>query len=301
MNRVDAIDPIVFGSPIQTHMGNGRPLSPAGSICSEYLFGQTKGVHMLSGTTAYVTGASQGIGRQIAFTLADHGANVALAARSGGIHETADLIDAEERVLAVETDVTDEGSVQFSIEATIDRFGGFDSLVNNAGVEGPSAPIETQSLADARETMDVNLFGMFRTVKHAVPRLRESDRASIINISSIAGKRPLVNRTPYVASGMAIIGFTRTLAFELGPYGITVNAICPGATRGPRIDESMQDMAEKLDISFEEANRRIAKNNPLETLMEPEDTAEMVAYLASGHARHITAQDINVDAGAAWY
>jgi NAD(P)-dependent dehydrogenase (short-subunit alcohol dehydrogenase family) len=255
---------------------------------------------MLEDTTAFVTGASRGIGREIAETLAGHGASVALAARSDGIYDTADAIG--DRALAVETDVTDEDSVADSLAATVEAFGGLDCLVNNAGIAGPTTPVEEVAVDEWQETMDVNATGMFRCVKRAAPHLRESDRGSVVNLASISGKRPLENRTPYTASKMAVIGLTRTLAFELGDDDVTVNAICPGATRGPRIDDVIEQQAERMGVSHEEAKREVfTDDTALGTLVDPEDVAEMVAYLASEHGHHITAQDLNVDGGATWY
>ena len=256
---------------------------------------------MLEDTTAFVTGASQGIGRVIARTLADEGASVACAARGDGIHETAADIP-DERALAVRCDVTDEDSVADAIAETVDAFGGLDCLVNNAGIAGPTAPIEDVDEADWHHTMDVNVAGMFRTVKHAVPHLRRSERGSVVNLSSISGKRPLANRTPYTASKIAVIGLTRTLAVELGEDDVTVNAICPGATRGPRIEAVIEAQAAQLGVGFEEAKREVfTDDTALGTLVEPEDVAAMVAYLASEKGSHVTAQDINVDGGSVWY
>ena len=255
---------------------------------------------MLSDTTAFVTGASQGIGRTIAETLADRGATVALAARGDGIYDTAEAIG--DPAVPVETDVADEESVADAIEATVEHFGGLDCLVNNAGIAGPTAPVEDVSVDEFERTMDVNVTGMFRCTKHAVPHLRESDRGSIVNISSISGKRPLENRTPYTASKMAVIGFTRTLAFELGEDDVTANAICPGATSGPRIDDVIEQQAAQLGVSYEDAKEQVfTDDTALGSLVDPEDIAEMVAYLASEAGRHVTAQDINVDAGSTWY
>jgi NAD(P)-dependent dehydrogenase (short-subunit alcohol dehydrogenase family) len=257
---------------------------------------------MLSDTVAFVTGASQGIGREIATQFAEAGARVALAARSEGIHETAREIDDPDRTLAVETDVTDEESVRRAIEETVAEFGGLDCLVNNAGIAGPTAPVEDVSLEEFERTMAVNTTGMFLTTKHAVPALAESDRPSVVNISSISGKRPLPNRTPYVASKMAVIGLTRTLAFELSDFGATVNAICPGATSGPRIDSVIQAQADAEGVSYERAKADLfTDETALGTLVDAEDTAGVAVFLASEQGRHITAQDINVDGGTVWY
>lgn len=257
---------------------------------------------MLSETTALVTGASQGIGREISKTFAAEGANVVLAARSDGIYETAEEIGAPDRTLAVEVDVTDEASVEAGVERAVERFGGLDCLVNNAGIAGPTAPVEEVSLAEWQRTLDVNVTGMFLTTKHAVSALKESNRPSVVNVSSISGKRPLTARTPYVASKMAVIGLTRTLAFELSEWDVTVNAICPGATTGPRIDDVIDAQAADRGISFEDAKAQLfTDDTALGTLVDPEDTAAVAAFLASEKGRHITAQDINVDAGTVWY
>lgn len=256
---------------------------------------------MLNGVSAIVTGGSQGIGREIAKTLADRGASVTVAARGEGIYETAEEIG-EEQALPVETDVTDEESVAATVEAAAEEFGGIDCVVNNAGIAGPTAPIEEIERSEWDTTQAVNVTGMFLTIKHAASHLRESDQGRVVNISSISGKRPLENRTPYVASKMAVIGLTRTLAFELGEDDVTVNAICPGATKGPRIDDVIEQQAKRREISSEEAKRQVFTDEAaLGQLTEPEDIAEMVAYLASPFGEHVTAQDINVDAGTVWY
>ena len=258
---------------------------------------------MLEDVTAVVTGASQGIGREIATTLAGYGASVALAARNEeGLRETAEGIGDPDRTLVVPTDVAEESSVAACIEETVGTFGGLDCLVNNAGIAGPTKPIEDVTREEWDHTQAVNVTGMFLTIKHAVPHLRASDRGRIVNLSSISGKRPLENRTPYTASKMAVIGLTRTLAFELGDDGITANAICPGATKGPRIDDVIEKQAESMGVDFEEAKRRVFTDDvALGQLTEAEDVAEMVAYLASDRGAHVTAQDLNVDGGSVWY
>ncbi|MDL5363510.1 SDR family NAD(P)-dependent oxidoreductase [Halalkalicoccus sp. NIPERK01] len=252
--------------------------------------------------TVIVTGASGGIGREIGLRLLDEGANVVLAARSDGIYETAEDSGAGERALPVETDVTDERSVRATVDEAQSTFGGIDALVNNAGIAGPTAPVEEVSREEWDRTMAVNVTGQFLLAKHAVPALRESDRASIVNVASISGKRPLEGRAPYTASKTAVIGLTRTLAFELGEDGVTVNAVCPGATRGPRIERVIERQAERRGVSYEEAKRATFTDDAaLGELVGPEDVAALVSFLLGPDARHITAQDVNVDAGTVWY
>ncbi|SEH17850.1 NAD(P)-dependent dehydrogenase, short-chain alcohol dehydrogenase family [Natronorubrum sediminis] len=257
---------------------------------------------MHEGRTIIVTGSSGGIGREIALRLLDEGANVVLAARSDGIEETATLADADDRALPYRTDVTDETAVESVIDKTITAFGGLDGVVNNAGIAGPTAPVTEIDASDWNRTMAVNAMGPFFVAKHATPHLVESERASIVNISSISGKRPLENRTPYTASKMAVIGLTRTLAFELGDDDVTVNAVCPGPTAGPRIERVIENQAEQRGLSYEEAKRAVfADDAALGELVDPEDVAEAVSFLLGPNARQITAQDINVDGGTVWY
>ena len=264
----------------------------------------------LGDITAFVTGASQGIGREIAVSLADKGADVALAARNvENLEETTEIIDnlegeADETgdTLVVKTDVADEESVESSIDETVDTFGGLDCLVNNAGIAGPMQPFERMDVEDWDHVQAVNVRGPFLCAKHAVDHLTESDRASIINIASVAGKRPYPNRAPYAASKMAVIGLTRTLAFELGKKGVTVNAVCPGAVQGDRISRAIEA---QVELEQEDGVRTVntdPDNLALGKLfVEKEDIAEQVAYLASDAARNTTAQDINVGGGVAWY
>lgn len=256
----------------------------------------------LAGSTAFVTGASQGIGEEIAVTLADYGVNVALAARSEGIYETADRIDAPEQTLAVETDVTDEANVEASISETIDTFGGLDILVNNAGIEGPTAPVGEIETDEFTQMTDVKVTGPFLCLKHSVDALRESERGTVINISSIGGKRPYPNRTPYAASNMAMIGMSRTWAHELGADDITVNTICPGPVEGPRIERVIEAQAEARDVPAETVREEEYFDDlALAEFIDPDNIAEMIAYLASDAGRQITAQDINIDSGGTWY
>lgn len=252
--------------------------------------------------TFIVTGASGGIGRTIALRLLEEGANVTLAARSDGVEETAAMADTGNRALPVRTDVTNESSVENMVARTEEAFGGLDGVVNNAGIAGPTAPITDVDGDDWDLTMAVNAKGPFLVVKHAAPLLAESDRASIVNISSISGKRPLEDRTPYTASKMAVIGLTRTLAFELGDDNVTVNAVCPGATKGPRIERVIENQAEQRSVSYEEAKREVFTDDAaLGELVDAEDVADTVSFLVGPGARHITGQDVNVDAGTAWY
>jgi len=257
----------------------------------------------LKGKGAIVTGASQGIGQAIALVFAREGARVVLAARSrANLEGTAKKVAALAGTsLVVPTDVTDEGQARALIGRTLAEYGTLDVLVNNSGIAGPTKPVEEVTKEEWEECMGVNVTGMFLCSKYAVPVMKRNRRGRIINVSSISGKRPLPNRTPYTASKMAVIGFTRTLAFELGEYGITVNAICPGATEGPRITDVIENMARVGNISYAEAEKTFTGPAALKSLVRAEDHAALCVFLASDEAARMTAQDINVTAGLVWY
>lgn len=259
---------------------------------------------MLDNVTTLVTGASQGIGEEIAATFGGYGANVVCAARStDGIAATADRVrDAGGAAVAVETDVTVEDDVSAVVEATVEEYGGLDCIVNNAGISGPVQPVHRIDADEFRYTQEVNVVGPFLVVKHAEEHLRESDQGRVVNIASIGGKRPYPNRLPYAASKMALIGMTRTMAYELGRDGVTVNAVLPGPVQGDRINEVVQKQAELADVERAEPVNIGPDDFALnDYLMSPDEVAEQVAYLVSEHGYHISAQEIGVDAGGTWY
>jgi len=255
---------------------------------------------VLNDTTAFVTGASGGIGRQIALTLADHGATVACAARGDGIYETVDALG--DAGLAVRTDVTDEASVAAAVEDTVAEFGGLDCVVNNAGIAGPTKPFDRLEPAEIQETVAVNVTGAATCAKHAAEHLRESDRGSVVNIGSIGGKLPYPNRVPYAVSKMGLIGLTRTLAYELGRDDVTVNTVLPGPVAGDRIEDVVAKQERLAEVENAEPYGFDDDDFALpEYVVDAEEVAEQVAYLAGPHGRHITAQEIAVDAGGTWY
>jgi NAD(P)-dependent dehydrogenase (short-subunit alcohol dehydrogenase family) len=257
----------------------------------------------LDDVVAFVTGASQGIGRQIALTLADHGADVACAARSeDAIAETASMVeDPGSRAVAVRTDVTVEDEVESAVATTAEELGGLDCLVNNAGIGGPVQPFDRVDPDEFTRTQEVNVTGALTCTKHAGEHLRASERGSVVNIASIGGKRPYPNRTAYAASKMALIGLTRTLAYELGHGEVTVNSVLPGPVRGPRIEEMMRKQEALAEEGFETADVGADDFALPDYVVEAEEVAEQVAYLAGPHARHVTAQEIAVDSGGTWY
>ncbi|BEQ16938.1 oxidoreductase [Desulfoferula mesophila] len=251
-----------------------------------------------------VTGGGQGIGRAIALRLAAEGAHLVLGdVNLTGCHETAQFI-AEEGGAPAEVfaaDVSSEEQVKNLMARALGLQDRLDILVNNSGIAGPTAPIEEITLGEWEDTMAVNLRGVFLCCKHAMPIMKVHRGGCIVNVSSVSAKRPLVQRTPYAASKMAVIGLTRTLAAEAGPWGVRVNAVCPGAVAGPRQDQILQAVSRRTGESVEQLRQKKAAASPLQTLVDPEDVAGVVAFLCLPDARAVTGQDINVSAGAVMY
>lgn len=258
----------------------------------------------LAGQVAIVTGAGQGIGRNIALRLGSEGAVVALADLNiEGCQETAREMAkvGGGKTLVLPTDVSQEDQVRRMVSQVREICGGVNILVNNSGIAGPTALVEDIALEDWEATMAVNLRGVFLCCKHTVPVLKSGGGGCIVNISSVSAKRPLPRRTPYTASKMALIGFTRTLAAEAGPWGIRVNAVCPGTVAGPRQDSILQALSESTGKSVAELAEAKTAASPLGVFVEPGQVAAMAAFLCSADGAAVTGQDINVSAGAVMY
>ncbi len=257
----------------------------------------------LKDKVAVVTGASRGIGREIAVTLAREGADVALAARNeAALDETRALVEGLGRkALVTVTDISDAGSVDTSARRILEHFGHVDLLVNNSGVGGPSAALWETDPADWESTFAVNVTGTFLCCRAFLPSMIDRRSGAVVIIGSMTGKRPLWGRSPYAASKTALIGLTRTLAVETGPYGVRVNLISPGAVEGERIEWMMRKQAEGRGISVEEVRAELAQGSPLNRLVEAGEVAAAVVFLASEGARSITGEDMNVSAGLVTY
>jgi NAD(P)-dependent dehydrogenase (short-subunit alcohol dehydrogenase family) len=255
-----------------------------------------------SGDVVVVTGASQGIGREIALAFARMGARLVLAARNRtGLEET--LRGAREHGadgMAVETDVTAPAQVEQMVDVAITRYGRIDGLVCNSGVAGPTAPLWEVGLDEWRDTLQVNVDGVFLCCRAALPVML--DRGGWITvIGSMTGKRPLPGRTPYTTSKLALVGLVRALAWDAGPRGVRVNLISPGGVAGPRIQGVIEAQARALNITAEEALSRFTSTSPLGRLTEPGEVADAAVFLASPAAAGITGEDLNVSAGVAMY
>ena len=195
-------------------------------------------------------------------------------------------------------DVADPAAVERLFAEATAALGGLDTLVNNAGIAGPTAACESVALDDWRRTLDVNLTGTFLCTQRAIPLLRASRNASIANLSSAAGRFGFPLRTPYAASKWGIVGFTKSLSIELGPAGIRVNAILPGAVAGARIDRVIDAKAKQAGLSFEAMREQFLAKTSLQRFVEADDIAHAIVFLASPLGANISGHALPVDADA---
>ncbi len=247
----------------------------------------------LAGLRVAVTAGAGGIGLCIARELVKQGAQLAIC----DVDRAA--LDAAAAELAAKVacvaDVSDEGQVAAFFEEIQSRLGGLDALVNNAGIAGPTGGVEDISPADWRKCIDICLTGQFLCTHFAVPMLKAEGGGAIINISSAAGRFGYAYRTPYSSAKWAIIGFTQSLAKELGPSNIRANAILPGIIEGPRMEGVIADRAKKTGVTHEEMKADYLRRISLRRMTPPEDVADMAAFLISDGGRNLSGQSFPVD------
>jgi 3-oxoacyl-[acyl-carrier protein] reductase len=257
-------------------------------------------VSVLDGRSAIVTGAGRGIGRGIALRLGGLGAAVMVAdldlagtvkAGEAQVDTVGELKASGGRAIGLEVDVTDRASVEAMVERTVDDLGGLDILVCNAGAvigmeESRAASVSEASL---RGTFEINLFGTVNCCRAAAPHLRQGGWGKIVNLSSLAAMRPPVGGlgAPYAAAKAAVIGYTLSLAEELGPDGVTVNAIAPGSIDTPLTREHYDDMDDPV------AHAKL----PLRRFGTPDDIAGVAEFLCTPLSDYVTGQVICVDGG----
>lgn len=257
------------------------------------------------GCVAVVTGAAQGIGREIALRLSREGAILALLDIHGkGLEETADLISVKGgQALPVVTDVSDASAVQRAVDQTIQTFGDIRFLVNVAGI-GQCSPFLDVLESDWDRTLDVNLKGTFLTCQIVGKYMVARREGRIVNIASIAGKTGSEILVPYSASKGGVILLTQAVARALAPFGVTVNAVCPGLVWTPMWRVTATWMGENdpnfkgRGLSPDEVYNQVVKAiTPMRQPTTTQDIASAVAFLLSDEARMITGQALNVDGG----
>ena len=237
---------------------------------------------------ALITGATRGIGKQIAITLAKQGYNIALNYRKENEELENTKKEIEEigvQVIAVKGDVANFEDCENFVKQVIERFGQMDVLVNNAGITKDMLLMRMKK-EDFEQVIDTNLVGTFNVTKNVVPYMMKARSGRIINISSVVGISGNAGQTNYSASKAGIIGFTKSLAKEIASRNILVNAVAPGF-----IETNM------TDVLKDDVKQEIAKNIPLKRMGTTQDVANVVKFLASDDSSYITGQVINVDGG----
>jgi NAD(P)-dependent dehydrogenase (short-subunit alcohol dehydrogenase family) len=250
---------------------------------------------------ALVTGGAKGIGLAIVRRLAQDGWRVVAAGRDRqALDAVVDDITAEGyEVTAVQCDVTDDQSVADLIAACDRVYGCPDLLVNNAGIAGATVATTDLELSDWNQVLAVNLTGAMLCCRAVLPGMLDRGSGHIVNISSITGKRPLTYRVAYAASKLGLIGLTRSLAEEVGPAGVRVNAISPGPVYGERIERVLEGQAAARKVPIEQARADFTSSAPLRRFVEPAEVAEAVVALHGLSA--VTGVDLNVAAGLVMY
>jgi NAD(P)-dependent dehydrogenase (short-subunit alcohol dehydrogenase family) len=192
-------------------------------------------------------------------------------------------------------DVSAFSEMQDYVHEAVSVLGGLDMLVNNAGISGPNELLENIDPEDWRKTIDVDLNGVFYASKLAIPHIKKNDAGAIINIASSAAFYGYPNRSPYAAAKWAIVGFTKTMAMELGSNQIRVNAICPGSVNGERIENVIRGESDTRGITTDEVRKSYTKHVSLKTFVDQEDIANTALFLLSDMGRKISGQIIGVD------
>ncbi|WP_105132834.1 SDR family oxidoreductase [Burkholderia sp. BE12] len=250
------------------------------------------------GLRVLVTGGASGIGLEIADAFAGCGARVHVCDASQAA--IAALADRPPRagagaIGATLADVSDPAAVERVFADVSTRLGGLDVLVNNAGIAGPTGGIDEIDPVQWEQTVAINLTAQFQFARRAVPLLRESKHGgAIIALSSVAGRLGYAFRTPYAATKWAVVGLVKSLAIELGPQGIRVNAIQPGIVRGPRMRRVIEARAQQLGIGYDEMEKRYLEKISLRRMTDPAEIAATALFLCSPGGHGITGQAISV-------
>jgi len=249
----------------------------------------------LDGKVAVVTGAAGVIGSATLRLLAERGARiVAVDRREADLKAAIEELPASAEAFAVAADVTSEDEVADYVRATIDRFGTIDVFYNNAGIEGDVKPITEYSLASFRKVIDVNVVGVFLGMKHVLPVMLKQNKGSIINTASIAGLMGSPQIAVYSASKHAVIGLTKSAAWECTGTGVRVNCVCPGLIDSRMLSTILQG---RSGGNAPPPNDRIVERIPARRLGQASEVASIVAFLASDEASYVSGSAYTVDGG----
>ena len=251
-----------------------------------------------AGLRVLVTGGASGIGLVMARAFIDAGARVHVCDSSPEAIDALAKVEACAECNAITStlaDVSDKDAVERVFADVQSELGGLDVLVNNAGIAGPTGCIEELDVNEWEQTIDVNLNAQFYFARRAVPLLREAHGGgTIIALSSVAGRLGYAYRTPYAATKWAVVGMVKSLAIELGPSNIRVNAIQPGIVKGPRIERVIAARAKQMNLSYEEMEKQYLAKVSLRRMVTPEEIAATALFLCSPAGSGISGQAISV-------
>jgi NAD(P)-dependent dehydrogenase (short-subunit alcohol dehydrogenase family) len=246
----------------------------------------------ISGLRVLVTAGAGGIGLEVARAFVAEGAKVHVC--DVDVRALDALAGSDPRITRTQADVADRAQVDKLFSEALAALGGLDVLVNNAGIAGPTGAVEEIAPEDWDRCLAINITGQFNCARRAVPHLRGSSNASIVNLSSAAGRLGFPLRTPYAASKWAVVGFSKSLAMELGPLGIRVNAIQPGIVEGERIRRVFASKAKARGVELQEVLDEALAAVSMRTMVTPQQLADAIVFMCSPRGRTISGQQISI-------
>ena len=267
------------------------PGEPTSGSIAPFAYGMRR--DLMISQRVLVTGGAGGIGLAIARAFVAEGARVHVADPDPAAVTA--VTQESEAITGSVCDISDPAAVEAMFTDVAQRLGGLDVLVNNAGVAGPTSPVDQFDPAAWATVLAVNLTGTFDVTRRAIPLLKQSGAGSIIVMSSLAGRFGYPNRVAYSTTKWGLVGFTKTLALELGPYGITANTIHPGGVEGARVQGVLRGRAELSGRSVDEETSLALVNQSIKQFADPDDIAALVVFLSGRHGRSISGQMVPID------
>ncbi|OAS82222.1 MULTISPECIES: SDR family oxidoreductase [Metabacillus] len=253
------------------------------------------------GKVILITGAGSGLGQASAIQVAKEGAKLSLVdLNNQALEETKKLIlevAAEAEVLLLTADVSNEEEVKTYVSKTIEKYSKIDGFFNNAGIEGKQNLTEDYGIDEFRKVVGVNLNGVFFGMKYVLEVMKKQGSGKIVNTASVGGIRGVGNQSGYAASKHGVVGLTRNSGIEYGQFGISINAIAPGAIMTPMVEGSLKQIDPE---NWEEVGKQFVQPNPMKRFGKPEEVGYLVAFLLSNEANFINSAVIPIDGGQSY-
>ncbi|WP_156291398.1 glucose 1-dehydrogenase [Oceanobacillus salinisoli] len=248
-----------------------------------------------------ITGAGSGLGQASALQSAKEGAKLSLVdLNEEGLQETKQKVSEvapEAEVLLVTANVAEEDEVKNYVDKTVEKFGKIDGFFNNAGIEGKQNLTEDFGSEEFNKVVSINLNGVFYGMQYVLKVMKEQGSGSIVNTASVGGIRGVGNQSGYAASKHGVVGLTRNSAIEYGQFGVSINAIAPGAIMTPMVEGSLKQIG---GDNWEEVGKQFVEPNPMKRFGKPEEVGYLVAFLLSDESRFINAAVITIDGGQSY-